>query len=72
MTSQEVQALYCEYERLNGVYLAVKSELVEEAIENSEDTVSFAAACEAYRVYNEARKARIIARNHQIYYGEKK
>lgn len=71
-TAKELQALYTEYERLNGIYEGVKAELVEQAIEESEDTDSFAASCEAYRAYNEVRKARIIARNHQIYYGRKK
>ena len=72
LTSQELQALYTEYERLDGIYEAVKAELVEDAIEEAETSDSFAASCEAYRVFSEARKARVIARNHQIYYREKK
>ena len=71
LTSQEVQALYCEYERLNGIYLAVKADLVEDAIEEAQCTPSFSSACEAYRVFNGARTARTIARNNQIYYGGK-
>lgn len=71
LTSQELEALYVEYEKLDGIYEAVKADLVEDAIEEAERTDSFAASCEAYRVYNEARKAWIIARNHQIYYGRK-
>jgi hypothetical protein len=71
-TAKELQALYDEYEKLDGIYEGVKAELVEDAIEEAEATDSFAASREAYRVFNEARKVRIIARNHQIYYGKKK
>ncbi len=71
LTSRELQALYTEYERLDDIYEGVKAELVEDAIEEAENSDSFAASCKAYRVYNDARKARIIARNHQIYYGGK-
>ena len=72
ITSKELEALAVEYARLTDIYLAVKADLVEDAIEESENTDSFHAACEAYAVYKEADKARIIARNHQIYYGKKK
>jgi hypothetical protein len=72
LTAKELEALAVEYARLNDIYLSVKADLVEDAIEESERTDSFAACVEAYAVYNEARKVRIIARNHQIYYGRKK
>ena len=72
ITAKELEALYVEYEKLNAIYLSVKADLVEDAIEESERTDSFADCVEAYAVYNDARKARIIARNHQIYYGRKK
>lgn len=72
MTAQELQALAVEYARLNTIYLGVQADLVEEAIEKSEATDSFANCVEAYRVYAEARKARTISRNEQIYYGRKK
>ena len=72
ITAKELQALYDDYERLNGIYLAVFAELVEKAEEESERTDSYAASCEAYRVYNEARMARTIARNNEVYYGKKK
>jgi hypothetical protein len=72
ITAQELESLYVEYEKLNAVYLGVEADLVEDAREEAERTDSFANSCEAYRVYNEARKIRIRARNEQIYYGGKK
>jgi hypothetical protein len=72
ITARELEALAVEYARLNTIYLGVQADLVEEAKEKSEATDSFADCVEAYRVYNEARKMRVIARNEQIYYGRKK
>jgi hypothetical protein len=72
ITAKELEALAVEYARLNTIYMGVRADMIEDAIEESERTDSFAACVEAYAVYTEARKVRIIARNHQIYYGRKK
>jgi hypothetical protein len=72
ITAKELEALAVEYARLNTIYMSVRADMIEDAIEESEETDSFAASCAAYAVYNDARKVRIRARNDQIYYGRKK
>jgi hypothetical protein len=72
ITAKELEALAVEYARLNTIYMGIRADMIEDAIEESERTDSFADCVEAYAVYNDARKARIIARNEQIYYGRKK
>jgi hypothetical protein len=72
LTAKELEALAVEYARLNTIYMSVRADMIEDAIEAAERTDSFADCVEAYAVYNEARKVRIRARNDQIYYGRKK